>query len=135
MDYETFARQLKSQIDTLATDATDATASKVPSIYPALAYAGALIKAGTRIRWGDRLYSAQYDTWDRQDTDPEHDANGWAVLAFHSGYRDIPDTMTTSNMFGKGEIGWRADKFWLSLIDNNSWTPEAYPAGWTQTEG
>lgn len=130
--FTAWAKSRKEMIDTLATSATDAAASRVPALYPTLAYTGALIKAGTRIRWGDRLYSAQYDTWDRQDTDPEHDANGWAPLNFHSGYRDIPDTMTTSNMFKKDEIGWRTNKFWKSLIDNNSWTPEGYPAGWTE---
>lgn len=133
MDYETFARQLKAQIDTLATDATDATASKVPSLYPTLTKSGALIKAGTRILWTDgKLRCAAYDTWDRQDTDPDHDTNGWTILAFHNGYRDIPDTMTVTTLFRKDEIGWRANKYWKSLIDNNSWTPETYPAGWTE---
>jgi hypothetical protein len=132
MDYETFARQLKAQIDTLATDATDATASKVPSLYPTLTKSGALIKAGTRIRWGDALKIAAYDTYDREDTDPDHDTNGWTALSYHSGYRDIPDTMSTTNMFKKDEIGWRGGKFWQSLIDNNSWTPEAYAQGWKE---
>lgn len=126
------AQQIRKLLEMLADTQPDAAASEIPALFPTLTYSGALIKAGTRIRWGDKLYSAQYDTYDRQDTDPDHDTNGWAPLNYHSGYRDIPDTMTTSNMFKKDEIGWRSDKFWKSKIDSNSWTPEGYPAGWEE---
>lgn len=124
------AESLINAIVTLRDTATDAMASKCASIYPTLKYTGNLIRTGTRIRWGEKLYIAAYDTYDRRNTDPDHDANGWTVLAFHDGYRDIPDAMYTSNMFMKGEIGWRGGSFWRSKIDNNSWTPEMYPAGW-----
>ena len=130
--YTEFANSLKSKIDILAVSATDATASLVPDLYPTLSQSGSLIKAGTRINWNGQLKIAAYDTYDRQDTDPDHDTNGWTVLAYTDGYRNIPDVMYTTNMFKKDEIGWRGGKLWKSLIDNNSWTPEAYPAGWAE---
>ena len=130
---EADARAFRAQINILTPAVTDAVASQAADLYPTLSYTGALIKAGTRIRWGEKLFSAQYDTYDRKDTDPDHDANGWSALNFHDGYRDIPETMTTSNMFKKDEIGWWADKFFKSKIDNNSWNPTAYPDGWTET--
>ena len=130
--YTDYAQTLRGKIDILAAAATDATASKVPELYPTLTYTGALIKAGTRIRWGTGLRIAAYDTYDRQDTDPDHDTNGWTVLSYTDGYRNIPDVMYTTNMFKKDEIGWRGGKLWKSLIDSNSWTPEAYPAGWAE---
>lgn len=73
---------------------------------------------------------AQYDTYDREDTDPDHDTNGWAKLEYKDGYRFIPDTMTTATMFSLGERGWYRDVLYESLIDNNSWAPVDYPAGW-----
>jgi hypothetical protein len=130
--YTEFANTLKSKIEILAVAATDATASKVPELYPTLSRSGGLVKAGTRINWKGQLKIAAYDTYDREDTDPEHDLNGWTNLNYFNGYRVIPDVMTTTTLFHKGEIGWRADKFWQSLIDNNSWTPENYAQGWKE---
>lgn len=130
--YTEFANTLKSKIEILAVAATDATASKVPELYPKLSRSGSLVKAGTRINWKGQLKIAAYDTYDREDTDPEHDLNGWTDLNYFNGYRVIPDVMSTTNMFSKDEIGYRAGKYWKSVIDNNSWTPESYPNGWTK---
>ena len=126
------AQQIRKLLEMLADTQTDAVASEIPSLFPTLTYTGKLIKNGTRIRWNDKLYIAAYDTYDRQDTDPDHDTNGWTILQYTDGYRNIPDVMTTTNMFKKDEIGYRNGKLWKSLIDNNSWTPEAYPNGWAE---
>ncbi len=126
------ARAWRGKLSTVTDALTDANASIAAELFPTLTNSGTLIPVGSRIRWGDALCVAQYDTYDRVDTDPDHDTNGWARLAFHNGYRDIPDTMTTATMFSQNEIGWRGDKFWRSLIDNNSWTPENYPSGWEE---
>ena len=47
-------------------------------------------------------------------------------------YREIKDNMLPTESFAKGEIGWykTKDNLWKSLIDNNVWTPDTYPAGW-----
>lgn len=126
------ALAFRAQIAKVASTADDAIASEAVDLYPTFTYDGSLIKNKTRKRFSGKLYIAQYDTYDRVDTDPEHDANGWAVLSYHSGYRDIPETMTTSTMFMKDEIGWYQEKFYKSLIDNNSWTPIAYSQGWQE---
>lgn len=110
---------------------TDALASTVPGVFPSLTYSGELIPYKTRIRWTDGcLYVAQYDTYDREDTDPAHDANGWTKVDYKDGYRYIPASMTTATMFSAGEYGWWDGALYKSLINNNSWTPTAYPAGW-----
>lgn len=129
------AMPIRQMIDVAGNMLTDAQASVVPRLYGGFMYDGSMIPNKTRRLWTDGcLYIAMYDTYDRVDTDPEHDTNGWKKLSFHNGYRDIPDVMYTADMFMKDEIGWRADHYWQSLIDNNSWTPEAYPAGWQQIE-
>ena len=106
-------------------------AAEVPGIYPGFTYDGSLIPYKTIRLWTDgKLYIAQYDTYDREDTDPAHDTNGWFKLDYKQGYRIIPETMTTATMFHKDERGWWRDVLYQSLIDNNSWNPSAYPAGW-----
>jgi hypothetical protein len=131
--YTEWVDEYLTKVALLTNNATDAIASQVPTLYNGFTYDGALIKAKTRRLWTDGyLYCAQYDTYDREDTDPAHDTNGWVKLAFHNGYRDIPEIMTTSTMFAKDEIGWYKDKFYKSKINNNSWTPEVYAAGWEE---
>ena len=114
---------------------TDALASTVPKIFPMLTYSGKLIPYKTRIKWTDGyLYVAQYDTYDREDTDPAHDTNGWFKLDYKDGYRVIPAAMTTATLFGKYEFGWWQGVLYKSLIANNSWTPTDYPSGWEEVK-
>ena len=42
----------------------------------------------------------------------------------------IPETITSGTAFMKDEYGWWGDVLYVSLIDNNVWTPDAYPSGW-----
>ncbi len=128
------AENLRLALQMYAKTLTDAEASTIPLVYPTLTHSGALIKAGTRINWNGQLKIAAYDTYDRTDTDPDHDKNGWTNLDYHNGYRVIPETMTTTNMFKKDEIGYytATDKYYKSKIDNNSWNPVAYADGWTE---
>lgn len=102
-------------------------------IFPTLSYSGQLVPYKTIIRWTDGyLYIAQYDTYDRQDTDPAHDTNGWFKLDYIDGYRVIPASMTTATLFSKDECGWWNGVLYRSKIDNNSWTPDGYAAGWEE---
>ena len=32
--------------------------------------------------------------------------------------------------FAKDELGYWGEEIYKSLVDNNVWTPEAYPDGW-----
>lgn len=112
---------------------TNALAGEIPQLFPTLDYSGEQIAVGTRICWNEKLYMAAYNTFDRVDTDPDHDINGWLLLDYHNGYRVIPETMITANMFSLNEIGYWNGKYYKSLINNNSWNPTAYPEGWTET--
>lgn len=44
--------------------------------------------------------------------------------------REIPDPVTAAEKFAKGEKGTWNGKVYESTIENNVWTPTAYPAGW-----
>jgi hypothetical protein len=124
------ALRIREWIERFLASCTDAEASEVPVLYPALKYDGALIPYKSRRQFGGKLYIAQYDTYDYEHYDPAHDTNGWAELMYREGHRIIPETMTTATMFAKNELGWWGDTLYRSKIDNNSWTPTAYPDGW-----
>jgi len=81
------ARAWRGKLSTVTDALTDANASIAAELFPTLTNSGTLIPVGSRIRWGDALCVAQYDTYDRVDTDPDHDTTGSGVvtLAFKDG--------------------------------------------------
>ena len=108
----------------------DKTASIAPEIYNPMRYDGELIKAGTRINWHGVLKRAAVDLWDTQENSPENAPTLWEDIAYKKGIRIIPDVITAGMAFGNGERGWWKDVLYESVMDNNVWTPDAWPDGW-----
>lgn len=126
------ARAQKVRRQAIAHDLPDSLASKYPSIYRGMKYDGALITAGTRIRWGDVVKKAAVDLWDRAENDPDNAPTLWADLDFHMGYRIIPEVITVTTAFSKGEIGyWPADGlYYKAKRESVVYTPAQYPQDW-----
>ena len=111
-------------------DIDDATASRMAEYFPALTGGGKLISAGTRINWGGSLMRAAVDLWDTAGNTPETAPTLWEDLPYKDGVRIIPEAITAGTAFALGELGWWGDKLYKSLLADNSYTPEQYPAGW-----
>ena len=109
----------------------DQHASTTPELFGRLNGNGDLVKVGTRINWGGVLKRAAVDLWDLETNDPNHAPQLWEDILYKNGIRIIPETITVGTMFMKDELGYWGDDLYKSLIDNNVWTPVAYPAGWT----
>ena len=109
---------------------TDADASKYPAIYPSMVYDGSLIKVGTRILWDGVLKRAAVDLWATEDNNPEKAPDLWEDIEYRDGIRIIPEVITVGKAFSKDEKGWWKDVVYVSKLDNNVYTPEAYPDGW-----
>lgn len=109
--------------------ATDADASQFTALYPALKGDGSLVKAGTRINRGGKLYRARVDVWDSADYTPENAPSLWEEILYRKGYRIITK-ITAEFPFMRGDRGWYNDDLYESLIDNNVWTPTDYAVGW-----
>ena len=89
-----------------------------------------LIKAGTRINWNGTLKRAMVDLWDTEENNPDNAPTLWENISYKLGNRIIPETIIAGSAFAKDDLGWWNDKLYMSLIDNNVWTPEQYPDGW-----
>lgn len=109
---------------------TDEVASFVPSMFPVLEGKGALVKAGTRINYNGTLYRATVDLWDTETNTPDKATTLWEKVTYKQGIRDIPQVITVTSAFTKGELGWWNGAIYESLLDNNVWTPAQYAAGW-----
>ena len=124
------ARKMRAAMETAAVSLDDATASTAPELFPRLKGDGSLVKAGTRICWGGTLKRAAVDLWDNAENTPDAAPTLWEDVLYRDGIRIIPETITAGLAFSKGEQGWWGDVLYVSTIDANVWTPDAYPAGW-----
>ena len=126
---------LRSIVEQAVTSLDDKTASTAATLFPRLKTDGSLVSAGTRINWNGIVKKAAVDLWDTVENNPDNAANLWQNIEYKDGYRIIPDTLTVTTAFAKGECGWWNDTLYKSLIGANVYTPEQYPTGWeTVTE-
>lgn len=126
------ALKIRSLAMDSAVEMDDVNASSIPEMFPQLTKSGNLVAAGTRINWNGQLKKAAVDLWDTTENNPDNAPTLWEDLNYVNGYRVIPETITVTTMFSKGEQGWWKDAVWESLQDNNVWNPEQFVAGWTK---
>lgn len=124
------AKKLRPIIEQAAQSLDDKTASESAELFASMKYDGSLVKAGTRINWFGVLKQAAVDLWDTAENNPVNAPTLWQDIAYKQGIRIIPNTITVTTQFSKGEQGWWHDEVYESLIDANVYTPEQYPAGW-----
>lgn len=128
------ATLVRAAMDKAGAMLDDAQASTVPNLYAGMKYDGALIKAGTRILWGDILKRAAVDLWDNEASNPDKAPTLWENILYRDGIRIIPEVITAGTAFAENELGWWGDLLYKSKLNNNVWTPEGNPSGWELVE-
>lgn len=113
-----------------AVEMDDVNASTIPEMFPRLNLDGSLVKVGTRINWDGKLKKAAVDLWATAENTPDAAPTLWEDLNYVKGYREIPEVITVTTAFSKGELGWWKNSVYESLQDNNVWNPEQFAAGW-----
>ena len=126
------ALKLREIVEQASTSLDDMTASKAPALFPRLKQDGSLIKAGTRINHNGEIRKAAVILWDTAENSPDNAPALWETLQYRNGYRIIPETITVTTAFAKGERGWWKDKLYESTADSNVYTPEQYALNWKE---
>lgn len=126
------AIRLRSIVEQAAVSLDDKTASEAASLFPRLKGDGSLVKAGTRINWHGTVKRAAVDLWDTKENAPDAASALWEDILYREGYRIIPEVITVTTAFSKGECGWWGDTLYESLADANVYTPAAYPNNWRE---
>ena len=103
VDKQTRARELRKVIEAAAQTADEKTISEAPELCRSLKQDGGLVSAGTRINWNGTVKKAAVSLWDTEANDPDHAPTLWADIAYRDGYRIIPETITVTTAFSKGE--------------------------------
>lgn len=125
---------LRSIVEQAVTSLDDKTASTAVILSRKMQYDGKLIKAGTRINWGNVLKRASVDIWDTESNNPDNAPALWEDISYKDGFRTIPETITATLAFSEGECGWWKDKLYRSKVNGNVYTPAVYPANWELVE-
>ena len=123
---------IMQNIQTIITD--DAVASRAVEFHPGMEYNGKLIPAKTRINWKGTLKRAAVDIWDREENTPDNAPTLWEDIAYHDGFRIIPEVITATLAFSEGKYGWWGDKLYRSKVNGNVYTPAVYPDNWELVE-
>ena len=127
------AIQLRAVIEQAAQTLDEKTISEAPEFCRTLKQDGSLVRAGTRINWNGTIKKAAVDIWDTEANDPDHAPSLWADIAYRDGYRIIPETITVTTAFSRGEKGWWTDgKLYESKVDSNVYTPAQYADNWKE---
>lgn len=128
------ARKLRVIVEQASASLDDKIASNAATLFPRLKEDGSLVKVGTRINWNGVIKKAASDLWDTVENNPDNAPTLWQDIEYRDGYRIIPEVITVTTAFAKDECGWWNDILYRSKLDNNVYTPTAYPYGWEVVE-
>ena len=112
---------------------SDDVALLIPEVYPAWSGNGIEYKKDMRVTYNGVLYKVWQDHTSQETWTPTDAASLFAkVLTSTDG--TIPDweQPTAENAYMKGDKVRYNGKVYESLIDNNVWKPDEYPAGWQE---
>lgn len=128
------ATKLRALIEKSAQSLDDADALEAITLFPSWA-ANKAYTAGTKVKHGGVLYSVLQNHTSQNGWEPNMAPSLFAKVL-------IPDPSVipeweqpdSTNPYKKGDKVRFDGKVYESLIDNNIWSPSAYPAGWQLVE-
>lgn len=128
------ATKLRTFIEKSAQSLEDADALEAVTLFPSWV-ANTAYTAGTKVRHGGVLYSVLQDHTSQTGWEPGVAPSLFAKVL-------IPDPSVipeweqpdSTNPYKKGDKVTYNGVVYESLIDNNVWSPSAYPAGWRVVE-
>ncbi len=133
------AEAMRRIIENNSTQATDEEAVKAPFIFPAWDGDGVQYETGDRVQYNGKAYKVLQAHTSQAVWDPVSAVSLFAEIL-------IPDPEVipvwvqpgADNGYSKGDkvhFPGENDPVYMSTIDNNVWSPSAYPAGWEKVEG
>lgn len=109
---------------------------EVPSIYPAYAVGKAyktkdVFSYGVNSVGDPQLYQVLQDHTSAAEWTPDTAVSLYkAIGVTESGYPEWVQPLGATDAYNKGDIVSYNDTLYVSVIDANTWSPDAYPAGW-----
>ena len=119
----------------MLTAVDDSVAEKIPEVFPAWDGNGKAYKTGDRVQYNGVLYKVLQDHTSQSTWTPTDAPSLFAkVLTSTDGTPSEWQQPDSTNPYMKGDKVLYNGKIYESIIDNNVWSPEAYPSGWQEIE-
>jgi hypothetical protein len=130
------ALQLRAIIEKAAASLSDADALDAVELFPAWE-ADTEYARGVRIRYDGKLYRCEQAHTSQSIYPPDIIPALWTEVAAPGEIPVWKQPTGAQDAYMTGDKVWYPEKdttVYVSLIDNNTWSPEAYPAGWEAVE-
>ena len=127
------AELLRSVIEQLATSLDDTNALEATELFPRWDGEGTTYRVGDRVRYDDVLYKVLQDHTSQPTWTPPNSPSLFAKVLIPEDTIPVWEQPDSTNGYMTGDKVYYPDEngnVYESLIDNNVWSPEAYPAGW-----
>lgn len=124
------ARELRARIEALADGMDDAAALETPELFPRWKTDTAYI-VGVRICYQNTLYRCVQAHTSQADWTPDQTPALWAEISVEE-WPEWRQPTGAQDAYNKGDKVTYKQKHYISLIDGNTWSPDAYPAGWSE---
>ena len=124
------AEQLRTELNNLISTMTDEEAVERPILFPNWKV-GITYSVGTRVRYGGRIFKVLQTHTSQEDWTPSRAPSLFAEVL--TSEDDEPQEWvqpSSTNPYLTGDKVIYNGLIYESLIDNNVWAPDAYPAGW-----
>lgn len=128
------ALALRALIEKAAVSLDDSDALEAVELFQAWATLTEYV-ATQRVRYNDHLYRCVQDHTSQPDWTPDKTPALWTEVAEPGTIPVWRQPSGAQDAYMKGDRVWYPEEnttVYESLIDNNTWSPEAYPAGWKE---
>lgn len=126
---------LKSVYAKMAASISDDVALAIPEIFPIWSANSVKYKTGDRVSYENVLYKVLQDHMSQENWKPDVSPSLFAKVLTSTDNTPKPwEQPDSTNAYKKGDKVTYNGKIYESLIDNNVWSPDGYPAGWKEVE-
>lgn len=123
----------KASYKTALVSVSDETALLIPDVFPAWSGDGVAYKAGDRVMYGGTLYKVLQDHTSQEGWTPTAAPSLFAKVLTSTTGEPLPwEQPGSTNPYMTGDRVIYNGKIYESTINNNVWSPDAYPAGWKE---
>lgn len=128
------AEQLRQELNEIIGEMTDEEAVERPILFPNWK-SGKEYTINERVRYGGRIFKVLQNHTSQDDWTPSRAPSLFAeILTSEDGEPQEWQQPSSTNPYLTGDKVIYNGKIYKSLIDNNTWAPDAYPAGWELVE-
>lgn len=113
---------------------SDDVAVLIPEVYPAWSGNGVEYKKDMRVTYNSILYKVLQNHTSQEGWTPTSAPSLFAKVLTSEGEILDWEQPSSTNPYMKGDKVKFNGKIYESVIDNNVWSPEAYPQGWKEVE-